>query len=148
MCSERDLDHLDQDGGFHDRLRNLDRHSGALRQHQDHGILHPDVPVAHVAERRRAGQHHGNRLCRGTDAMKIDRSIKRDQRGAAAIEAAIAMPALVVMIYGIFSVGQLFEANAGMEHALGEAARYATLCSSLSTSGSTTTCSVHTGTEV
>jgi Flp pilus assembly protein TadG len=80
--------------------------------------------------------------------MKIGHSIKRDQRGAAAIEAAIAMPALVVMIYGIFSVGQLFEANAGMEHALGEAARYATLCSSLSTSGSTTTCSVHSGTEI
>ena len=80
--------------------------------------------------------------------MKIRRSIGRDQRGAAAIEAAIAMPVLVVMIYGIFSVGQLFEANAGMEHALGEAARYATLCSSLSTSGSTTTCAVHSGTEI
>jgi Flp pilus assembly protein TadG len=80
--------------------------------------------------------------------MRTGRSIFRNQRGAAAIEAAIAMPVLVVMIYGIFSVGQLFEANAGMEHALGEAARYATLCSSLSTTGSTTTCAVHTGTEV
>ena len=35
-----------------------------------------------------------------------------------------------------------------MEHALGEAARYATLCSSLSVSGTATTCAVHTGTEV
>lgn len=75
-------------------------------------------------------------------------SLRRDQRGAAAIEAAIAMPVLVVMIYGVFATGQLFEANAGMEHALGEGARYATLCSSLSVSGSSTTCAVHTGTEV
>ena len=50
-------------------------------------------------------------------------SLRRDQRGAAAIEAAIAMPVLVVMIYGVFATGQLFEANAGMEHALGEGAR-------------------------
>ena len=76
------------------------------------------------------------------------RSLRRDQRGAAAIEAAIAMPVLVSMIYGVFSIGQVFEANAGMQHALGEAARYATLCSSMSTTGSTTTCAVHTGTEV
>ena len=80
--------------------------------------------------------------------MKMLRAIRREQRGAAAIEAAIAMPVLVVMIYGIFSIGQLFEANAGMEHALGEAARYGTLCSSLSTSGTTTTCAVHSGTEI
>ena len=80
--------------------------------------------------------------------MKLRRSIKVDQQGAAVIEAAIALPVLVVMIYGIFSIGQVFEANAGMQHALGEAARYATLCPSLSTSGSTTTCTVHTGTEI
>jgi Flp pilus assembly protein TadG len=80
--------------------------------------------------------------------MRIRRSIEKDQRGAAMIEAAVAVPVLVSMIYGIFAIGQLFEANAGMEHALGEAARYATLCSSLSTTGSTTTCAVHSGTEV
>ena len=33
----------------------------------------------------------------------------------------------VRMIYGIFRVGLLYEANAGMQHALGEGARYATL---------------------
>ena len=54
--------------------------------------------------------------------------ILRDQRGAAAIEMAIALPVLVSMIYGIFTLGQLFEANAGMQHALGEAARYGNLC--------------------
>jgi len=66
--------------------------------------------------------------------MKILRSIQSDERGAAIIEMAIAVPVLVSMIYGIFTIGQLFEANAGMEHALGEGARYATLCSSLSVS--------------
>ena len=50
-----------------------------------------------------------------------------DRRGAGVIEFAIAVPVLTVFIYGIFVVGKLFEANAGMQHALGEAARYATL---------------------
>jgi Flp pilus assembly protein TadG len=80
--------------------------------------------------------------------MKIERRISPDESGAAAIEAAIALPVLVAILYGIFTIGQMFEANAGMQHALGEGARYATLCSSLSTTGSTTTCAVHTGTEV
>jgi Flp pilus assembly protein TadG len=52
----------------------------------------------------------------------------RDTAGAAAIEFAIALPVLLVMIYGIFQVGLVFQANAGMQHALGEGARYATLC--------------------
>jgi Flp pilus assembly protein TadG len=54
--------------------------------------------------------------------------LKRDDRGAAAIEMALALPILVSMIYGIFQVGLLYQANAGMQHALGEGARYATLC--------------------
>jgi hypothetical protein len=54
--------------------------------------------------------------------------LKRDESGAAAIEMAIALPVLVSMIYGLFQVGLLYQANAGMQHALGEGARYATLC--------------------
>lgn len=54
--------------------------------------------------------------------------ILRDEGGAAVIEMAIALPVLVSMIYGIFTLGQLFEANAGMQHALGEGARYGNLC--------------------
>jgi len=54
--------------------------------------------------------------------------LRRDERGAAAIEMAISLPVLLVMIYGIFQVGLVFQANAGMQHALGEGARYATLC--------------------
>jgi Flp pilus assembly protein TadG len=53
--------------------------------------------------------------------------LRRDEDGAAAIEFAIAVPVLIFLIYGIFRIGLLFEANAGMQHALGEGARLATL---------------------
>jgi Flp pilus assembly protein TadG len=53
--------------------------------------------------------------------------LRRDQSGSSAIEFAIAVPVLVAFIYGIFSVSLLFQANAGVQHALGEAARYATI---------------------
>lgn len=55
-------------------------------------------------------------------------SLRRDKRGAAAIEIAIALPTLVLFIWGIFQLGVAFQANAGMQHALGEGARLATLC--------------------
>jgi Flp pilus assembly protein TadG len=70
--------------------------------------------------------------------------VQRDERGAAAIELAIALPVLVTMIYGIFTIGQLFEANAGMQHALGEGARLGTLCPSVSGN----TCSVPTDVQI
>jgi Flp pilus assembly protein TadG len=72
------------------------------------------------------------------------RKLRRDERGAAAIEAAIALPALITMIYGIFSLGQLFQSNAGMQHALGEGARYGTLCLAIS-NGS---CTLPTATQI
>jgi Flp pilus assembly protein TadG len=53
--------------------------------------------------------------------------LRVNERGAAAIEMALSFPILILMIYGIFTLGQLFEAAAGMQHALGEAARYATI---------------------
>jgi Flp pilus assembly protein TadG len=53
--------------------------------------------------------------------------IRRDEQGAAAIEFALAVPVLIMMIWGIFQVGLLYGANAGMQHALGEGARYTTL---------------------
>jgi Flp pilus assembly protein TadG len=64
-------------------------------------------------------------------------NFRRDERGAAALEMALALPPLVTMIYGIFTLGQVFEAQAGMQHALGEGARYGTLCLSMSSSGCT-----------
>ena len=60
--------------------------------------------------------------------MRLMTLLRRCQAGAAAIEFAIAVPVLVVMIYGIFQVGLIFQANAGMQHALGEGARMASLC--------------------
>ncbi|HYC65278.1 MAG TPA: TadE/TadG family type IV pilus assembly protein [Reyranellaceae bacterium] len=55
-------------------------------------------------------------------------SLRRDERGAAAIEMAIAVPVLTLFLWGIFQIGIAFQANAGMQHALGEGARLATLC--------------------
>jgi Flp pilus assembly protein TadG len=54
--------------------------------------------------------------------------IGRNERGAAVIEFALTLPILVLLIWGIFQCSLLFEANAGMQHALGEGARLATLC--------------------
>jgi Flp pilus assembly protein TadG len=59
--------------------------------------------------------------------MRRFRTIVRDLRGAAAIEFAIAVPILVSMIWGILQFALVFEANAGMAEALGQAARYATV---------------------
>ena len=68
--------------------------------------------------------------------MKQFARLQHNDRGAAAVEMALALPVLVSMIYGIFQVGLLYQANAGMQHALGEGARMATLCTP---SGSTCT---------
>ena len=51
----------------------------------------------------------------------------RSNEGAAAVEFAIALPVLVVMMWGFFQFGMLFEGNAAMQHALGQGARAATL---------------------
>ena len=59
--------------------------------------------------------------------MNLLRKLLKDERGANAVEFAIAVPILTLMIYGIFTIGMLFQANAGLQHALGEAARYATI---------------------
>lgn len=60
--------------------------------------------------------------------MKLLKLIKRDERGVAVIEMAFVLPVLILFIYGIFQIGILYQANAGMQHALGEGARFATLC--------------------
>ena len=59
--------------------------------------------------------------------MNAFKQFRRDERGAAAIEFAIAAQVLVALIWGIFQVGLVFQANAGMQHALGEAARLAVI---------------------
>ena len=69
----------------------------------------------------------------------------RNQAGAAAIEFALAVPVLVVMIYGVFQIGVAFQASAGMQHALGEGARLATICRNPTAAG---VCSVATNDEI
>ena len=59
--------------------------------------------------------------------MTVFRKLARDQRGAGVIEFAIALPVLISLIWGVFQIGLVMQANAGMQHALGEAARYATI---------------------
>ena len=54
-------------------------------------------------------------------------SLKSDARGVAATEFALAVPILISLIWGMFQVGLMFEANAGVQHALGMAAREATI---------------------
>jgi len=54
-------------------------------------------------------------------------ALRRDERGVTVIELAIALPILTLFIWGIFQVGVAFQASAGMQHALGEGARYATI---------------------
>ena len=55
------------------------------------------------------------------------RRLKRDEQGAAAVEMALALPVLIIFIYGIFQIGMVMAASAGMQHALGEGARLATI---------------------
>lgn len=59
----------------------------------------------------------------------------RDNRGAAVIEMAIALPVLVLFLWGIFQLGIAFQASAGMQHALGEGARFATVCQNPTAAG-------------
>src|SRR5687768_3854249 len=53
--------------------------------------------------------------------------IKQDETGGAVVEMAFALPILLTFVYGIFQLGVIFAANAGIQHALGEGARFATL---------------------
>jgi Flp pilus assembly protein TadG len=55
------------------------------------------------------------------------RNLLADTGGSSAIEFVIAVPVLVSFVWGMFQIGMLFEANAGIQNALGEAARYATI---------------------
>lgn len=59
--------------------------------------------------------------------MRRLRRLLADRTASAAVEFAVAVPVLVSMIWGIFQLAVLFQANAGMQHALGQAARHATI---------------------
>lgn len=60
--------------------------------------------------------------------MNAGRRLRCDDRGVAAIEMAFALPILLAMIWMIVQLGLVYRAVAGIQQALGEGARYATLC--------------------
>ena len=70
--------------------------------------------------------------------MTKQQSLRADDRGTATIEMAICLPVLVLMLWGIFQLGIAFQASAGMQHALGEGARLATICQSPTARGECT----------
>ncbi|WP_114228775.1 MULTISPECIES: TadE/TadG family type IV pilus assembly protein [Sphingomonas] len=55
------------------------------------------------------------------------RSLRRNQDGAAVVEFAFALPVLIMFIWGIAQFGMVMAADAGIQNALGEGARMATL---------------------
>ena len=63
------------------------------------------------------------------------RSLRKDDRGAAVIETAIALPVFIMMIWAFVQLAQVYRALAGMQQALGQGARYATLCLNPSSTG-------------
>ena len=53
--------------------------------------------------------------------------IAKDSKGAAAVEMALAIPILLELLWMVFQAGLVFRAMSGIQHGLGEGARYATL---------------------
>jgi hypothetical protein len=60
--------------------------------------------------------------------MRTAPRIRSDETGVAVIETAFALPILIVMIWMFIQLAEVYRALAGMQHALGQGARYATLC--------------------
>lgn len=58
--------------------------------------------------------------------MKMPRLV-RNEDGAAVIEIAFALPILITLIWMVVQLGLVFRAMSGIQHALGEGARLATL---------------------
>jgi hypothetical protein len=59
--------------------------------------------------------------------MTLKTRLRRDDGGTAAIELAFGFPALIMLIWLIFQLGLVFRANSGIQHSLGQGARFATL---------------------
>ena len=59
--------------------------------------------------------------------MKCLRRLTTNDRGAAAIELAFALPVFIVLLWMVVQLGLVFRAMSGIQHALGEGARAATL---------------------
>lgn len=59
--------------------------------------------------------------------MILKRTLRADERGSSAVEMALSLPILLTFIFGMMQVGMMMAADAGMQHALGEGARLATI---------------------
>jgi Flp pilus assembly pilin Flp len=59
--------------------------------------------------------------------LKLIQRLRRDESGAAVIEMAFALPAMIMLIWMIVQLGLVFRAMAGIQNALGEGARLATI---------------------
>lgn len=59
--------------------------------------------------------------------MTLFRRLRRDDRGAAVIEMAFVLPCFIVLLWMVVQLGLVFRAMSGIQHALGEGARIATL---------------------
>ena len=70
--------------------------------------------------------------------------IGTNEKGAAAIEMAFALPILILMLWMFVQLAEVYRAVAGIQQALGQGARYATLCLNPSSSG----CSVPTASSI
>jgi Flp pilus assembly protein TadG len=58
----------------------------------------------------------------------VGHKLIRDEKGAAVIEMAFVLPILIVMIWAFVQLAQIYRALAGIQQALCQGARYATLC--------------------
>lgn len=69
------------------------------------------------------------------------RKIIKSERGATTVEMAFALPALILCMWVVIQLGLVFRAVSGIQHALGEGAREATLWPTPDDSTITTTIS-------
>jgi Flp pilus assembly protein TadG len=60
--------------------------------------------------------------------MRSIRQLLGDEHGGAMVETALALPIFLSMIWGVTQFGLAMHANNGIQNALGEGARFATLC--------------------
>ena len=58
---------------------------------------------------------------------KLARKLVRNEKGAAVIEMAFALPVLITLLWMVVQLGFVFRAMSGIQHSLGEGARAATL---------------------
>ena len=59
--------------------------------------------------------------------MKMFKRLRRDDDGAAVIELAFGLPVMIALLWMIIQLGLVFRAMSGIQHALGQGARAATL---------------------